>query len=40
LSDDFEAFLMWRQEKLWIEIQRVTGLKAASEMQVATGVNE
>ena len=27
LTDDFEAFLSWRQEKLWGEIQRVTGLK-------------
>jgi hypothetical protein len=40
LKDDFEAFLTWRQEKLWIEIQRVTRLKAAAEMRVATGATE
>ena len=36
LTDDFEAFLTWRQERLWKEIQRVTGLgvqiEAASEV--------
>lgn len=29
LQDDFEAFLQWRQEALWQEIQSVTGLTAA-----------
>jgi hypothetical protein len=27
LTDDFEAFLTWRQNELWKEIQRVTGLQ-------------
>lgn len=26
-NDDFEAFLQWRQDNLWVEIQNVTGLK-------------
>ncbi len=33
LSDDFEPFLAWRQEWLWREIQRVTGLVAASDLE-------
>lgn len=27
LTDDFDAFIAWRQERVWAEIQRVTGLK-------------
>jgi hypothetical protein len=38
LSDDFEAFLTWRQEKLWKEIQGVTRLKEAAEREPANGV--
>ena len=30
MSDDFEKFVSWRQDKLWKEIQRVTGLKEAA----------
>jgi hypothetical protein len=40
LTDNFEAFLTWRQEKLWMEIQRVTGLKAGAETKAATGATE
>ena len=29
LSDDFDKFVSWRQDKLWKEIQRVTALKEA-----------
>jgi len=34
LRDDFEAFLAWRQERLWKEIQRVTGVTAATDLEV------
>jgi len=37
ISDDFEAFLTWRQENLWKEIQRVTGLKDAADLEAANG---
>lgn len=33
LSDNFEAFLDWRQERLWQEIKRVTGLIAPTELE-------
>jgi hypothetical protein len=39
LSDNFEAFLTWRQEKLWSEIKRVTGLKGATQLEAVNGVN-
>jgi hypothetical protein len=29
LRDDYEAFLDWRQERLWQEIRRLTGATAA-----------
>ena len=32
-SDDYEAFLAWRQDRLWQEIQRVTGLTEAAELE-------
>lgn len=32
-SDDYEAFLAWRQERLWQEIQRVTGLAEAADLE-------
>lgn len=31
--DDYEAFLNWRQDRLWKEIQRVTGLAEASDLE-------
>ena len=33
-SDDYEAFLVWRQERLWQEIQRVTGLVQATDLEM------
>lgn len=34
LSDDFDAFLTWRQEHLWAQIQRVTGVKTAADLEL------
>jgi hypothetical protein len=31
--DDYEAFLAWRQERLWQEIQRVTGATVAADLE-------
>ena len=39
LRDDFEEFLSWRQERLWKEIQRVTGLKESTALEAANGAN-
>lgn len=33
LGDDFETFLAWRQERLWQEIQRVTGVTVAADLE-------
>ncbi len=33
LSDDYDAFLAWRQDRLWQEIQRVTGLSEAADLE-------
>jgi hypothetical protein len=33
LRDDHEAFLAWRQERLWQEIQRVTGATLAADLE-------
>ncbi len=33
LADDYEAFLTWRQDRLWQEIQRVTGLAEAADLE-------
>ncbi len=32
-KDDYEAFLAWRQERLWHEIKRATGLADATELE-------
>lgn len=32
-SDNYDAFLAWRQERLWQEIQRVTGLVEAADLE-------
>lgn len=32
-SDDFASFIDWRQEQIWQEIQRVTGLKVAGDLE-------
>ena len=36
LTDDFEAFLTVRQEYLWHEIQRVTGVTVAADLEAGT----
>ncbi len=33
LADDFERFLTWRQDRLWQEIQRVTGASVAADLE-------
>lgn len=33
LRDDYEAFLAWRQDHLWQEIQRVTGATVAADLE-------
>jgi len=35
LRDDYDAFLEWRQERLWQEIQRVTGATTASDLEAS-----
>lgn len=32
-NDDYESFLTWRQDRLWQEIQRVTGLVEAADLE-------
>lgn len=32
-SDDFATFINWRQERVWQEIQRATGLKVAGDLE-------
>ena len=34
LRDDYDAFLSWRQERLWQEIKRVTGAANAADLEV------
>ena len=38
-QDDFEAFLDWRQERLWQEIKQVTGLTEAADLEVEATEN-
>lgn len=33
-SDDYEAFLSWRQDRLWQEIQTVTGVTEAADLEI------
>ena len=33
LRDDYEAFLAWRQNRLWQEIQRLTGVTEAADLE-------
>jgi hypothetical protein len=33
LRDDFDAFVDWRQSRLWDEIRRVTGLTVAADLE-------
>jgi hypothetical protein len=34
-TDDYEAYLEWRQTKLWNEIKRVTGIMEAADLEEA-----
>jgi hypothetical protein len=40
MKDDFEAFLIWRQEELWKEVQHVTGSEVSAPMTPANEVQE
>ena len=31
--DDYDAFLAWRQDRLWREIQEATGLTEAADLE-------
>jgi hypothetical protein len=34
-TDDYEAFIAWRQERLWKDIQAVTGLTSATDLEAS-----
>jgi hypothetical protein len=34
VADDFDGFLAWRQDRLWLEIQRVTGITDATDLEM------
>lgn len=36
-TNDYEAFLSWREKRLWREIQRVTGLREAADLEATLG---
>lgn len=36
-TDDYEEFLAWRQKRLWQEIQRVTGVREAADLEATMG---
>jgi hypothetical protein len=36
-TDDYEAFLTWREARLWQEIQRVTSVTGAADLEAAEG---
>lgn len=36
-SDDFDAFLAWRQDRIWQEIKRVTGITEAADLEAQEG---
>jgi hypothetical protein len=36
-SDDYETFLVWRQQRLWKEIQRATGIVEATDLETVNG---
>ena len=40
LLDDYETFLAWRQDRLWQEVRRATGVTAASDLEADHGVPE
>ena len=39
-SDDYESFLEWRQQRLWQEIQRATGVAEATNLEAGNGVTQ
>jgi hypothetical protein len=34
-TDDYEAYLTWRETKLWNEIKRVTGVKEPADLKAS-----
>jgi hypothetical protein len=34
-TDNYEAYLTWRETKLWNEIKRVTGIKEATDLEAS-----
>lgn len=40
LADEHEAFLSWRQDRLWQEIKRVTGIATATDLEAEQSDNE
>jgi hypothetical protein len=38
MNDDFDSFISWRQDQLWAEIQRVTGVTEASDLEATADV--
>ncbi len=38
-ADDYEAFLTWRQERLWQEIKRVTGVASRADLELTTEIS-
>jgi hypothetical protein len=34
LKDEYEAFLAWRQDRLWRQIQHVTGVQMAADLEI------
>lgn len=40
LGDDYDAFLAWRQERLWQEIRRVTGATIAADLEAENADTE
>jgi hypothetical protein len=36
-KDDYVSFLAWRQDRLWQEIQKVTGLAEAADLEAEEG---
>jgi hypothetical protein len=32
-TDDYETFLIWRQDRLWQDIRRVTGVAGATDLE-------
>jgi hypothetical protein len=37
-TDDYEAFLVWREDRLWQEIKRASGITEAADLETQVGV--